>query len=423
MAKPAKKQDPERWYRVEREYPGLDYDPAKVNAEKNRGVMPRPEGYYKPYEIGKEDPPEGHVDTTPHGRSIIDRKQVIKPVEVDEDLNVLDGIDRWDVARRHGIDCPIVVVRGLREDQKADYILEVNTARRDLDPRVRMDLARRYIARDEEAFKSGKSTYRSTYNKVAVICGVGLRRIRQLERLHFPERWKAACAGETRATQNGKTFEVKEADPDSQIQGLLGKLGGDTPIDQQEAAIKALRESLDRHGDVLAEKDRKELKAQVDEADRRVREKKAADEARLSSDSTDSDGPLPVGGKGGGETRDVGEQQPVAAILEAVESEPEFGDRDGRPFTMAIALYLEVRLLPRDELTSDEEWAGRVERVAGRCSISVEDVLRLLRRRPSSLDTALQVLDRLFLASGVEPHELRDSLSKHVLSAIFGHAA
>ncbi len=413
-----------KWYgELTREYLGLVYDRSKIDTEKYRGVMPRPEGYYKEYAIGKEPPPEGHVDDTPHGRSIIDRGQVLNPVEVDERYNVVDGLDRWDVALRHGIPCPLVMVRGLKEEQKEDYVTEVNAARRDNGPGFREDLTMRYTAKDEEAFKAGRVTYRSTYNKIAVICGVSLRKVRQLERANSPDRWAAACAGETRVTQNGKTYEVKEADPDSQIKGLLGKLGDDTPMDHQEAAIKALREILEKHGDVLAGKDRKEIKSKVDEADRGVRERRASEEqaraaARAIPEGAPGDGRLAEAGGDGDEVGVEQSEESVAEILVAVDSEPEI-DLDRRPFTMAISLYLGQRLLHRDELTPDDEWRSRVGRVAERCGVSSDDLIRLLRRRPSGLDPALQAVDRLFLAGGVDPAVLRDALSKHVLEVFF----
>jgi hypothetical protein len=417
-----------KWYgELTREYLGLGYDRSKIDMEKYRGVMPRPEGYYKEYAIGKEPPPEGHVDDTPHGRSMIDRHQVLNPGEIDGQDNLIEGFDRCDISLRHGIPFPLVRVTGLREDQVADYITEVNAARRDLDPRIRAELAKLYIARDEEAFKAGKATYRSTFNKVAVICGTSQRKVRQLERAEFPERWASACVGETRITQNGKTYEVREADPDSQIKCLLGKLGEDTPIDQQEAAIRALRETLEKHGDVLAGKDRKEIKAQVDEADRVVRERRASEErARIAAQATKEgapDGNQKDAGEGGGNGGVGRTEESVAEVFEAIDSEPEIEDLDLRPFTAAISLYLDQRLLPRDGLTAEVEWESRVMRVAERCKLSVADVLRLLRRRPSGLEPTLLVLDRLFLASGLDPAELRDSLSKSLLMALFARAA
>jgi hypothetical protein len=418
VSKSRTKQEPEKGYAVERVYLGLDYDPEKVDAIKFLDVMPRSEGYHLPYTIGKE-PPEGHVDDTALGRSIRDRKQVLKPVEVDENFCILDGFDRWDIARRHGIPCPLVMVKGLHEDQKEDYIYEVNSARRDLDLRIRADLVRRFLTREEEKFKAGKIRHRSTYNKVATLCGVSLRMSRQIERAGHPDRWKAACAGETRVSQNGKTFEVKETDPDSQIQGLLAKLGDDTPLDQQEAAVQALRETLEQFGDLLAAKDRKEIRDRADAADQRVRQRRAALELARSETNRQPAHDEPDAGQGG----QAQQVRSVAEVLEEVEAEPEVGDLDQRPFTYAVSVYLEQRLLPRDELTPEEEWAARVGRVAERCKVSVDDLIRLRLRRASSLDAALQALDRLFLACGVAPHLLYDSLTKHVLEAIFRPAA
>jgi hypothetical protein len=260
VSKTKGKQEPEKWYTVERVYLGLDYDPERVNDTRYRDVMPRPEGCYSEYASGKEPPPEGHVDATPHGRAIIERRVVLKPVEVDDQFNILDGFDRHAVARRHGIPCPLVVVKGLGDHQVRDYILEVNSARRDLEPRIRADLVRHFHDQEETAYKAGGLAHRSTYNRIAVLCGVSLRRVRQIERTEFQERWRDACAGERRFAQNGKLHEVRETDPDSQIKGLLGKLAEDAPVDQQVGVIHALREILDRHGDVLAPKDRKEIR-------------------------------------------------------------------------------------------------------------------------------------------------------------------
>ena len=425
-----KKQEPEKWYEVTREILGLDFDPRRVNTVKFRDVLPRPEGYFRPYDLGG-DPPEGHVDATPHGRSIRERRVVLKPVEIDELDNALDGICRVDIALRHGILCPFVRVKGLRDDrQKEDYILEVNTARRDLDHRVRVDLVKHFLEREEEGYKVGRIKHRSTFNKIAVVFGLTHRQARKIERVYFPGRWEAAVAGETRITQNGKTFEVREADPGGQIKGLEAKLAEGTPLDQQEAAVQALREILAKHGDVLGDKERKEVRDRADEADQRIRQRRTAEEAARTSaqagipqDPVQSS-PAPGGGEaeGGGDAEGEAGQS-VDEILSKVEAEPEIGDLDQRPFTSAIALYLEQRLLPRDGLTAEGEWQSRVERVAERCGMAAGDVIRLLRRRPSSLDPALQALDRLFLASGVAPVQLRDSLSKHLLSAIFLHAA
>jgi hypothetical protein len=100
-----------------------------------------------------------------------------------------------------------------------------------------------------------------------------------------------------------------------------------------------------------------------------------------------------------GEAEDEADALSVVDIFKFVQSESEIADQDRRPFTVAISLYLEQRLLIRDELTKDLERQSRVVRVADRCRISVGDLLRLLLRRESSLDPALQVLDRLLLAS------------------------
>lgn len=420
-----------RWYEITREDIGLVYDPARVNASKYRGAMPRHAGWDKDYDVGKEVP-EGHVDDSPPGRSIRDCRQVINPVEVDEDYNILDGFGRWTTALRYGIPCPIVIVRGLREEQKLPYIAEVNHARRDLDTRLRVAGIRHFIAWEEEEFRSGRIKHRSAYNCIAVKFSVSPRTVRQIERAEFPERWDAALAGERRVSRNGKLFEVKETDPEGRLSGLLAKLGDDEPLDHRVASIKAIREDIERFGDVLSPKRRKEILDQVDEADRRVRERRAAEErARADRDrefstdgtTTSSEESADVSRASATRAQDNDPKPSIASLLQVVESEPAFADPDRRPFTSAVSAFLDQRLLPRDELTTDDEWAALVARVAVRGGVTVEDLLRLLLRRPSSLDPVLQVLDRLFLASGGDPAALRDSITKSMLMAILGQAA
>jgi hypothetical protein len=419
MAEKAGKTKPKQeqpCYAISREPLGVDIDPALINSETFRDVMFKPEGYYKPYAIGKEDPPEDHVDSTPHGRSIIDRKQIIKPAEVDEHGNVLDGIDRVDIGRRHGIACPFVRVKGLREDQKRDYITEVNTARRNLDARVRDGLAVRYMVREEVEYKAGKIAYRSTINKVAVVCGITFRRARQLERANFSDsRWKAACAGETRVTQNGKTYEVREVDPDSQINGLLGKLTGDTPLDQTEAAITALRELLEKYGDMLGDKERKDLRDQVDAADQRLRQRRAAEEqARATTDQASDSDASGGGDRGGGPAANkekVGGDAPVAwfdrfraelqeeieAIEDTVLSLREWAGREEHPLSAAL-----LRVLISAELIAVEEDQG-------------EEVVRV--DEPdlvAALASAEKALDPIFRRLGVTP----EIAARHLLAMV-----
>lgn len=60
------------------------------------------------------------------------RRGVVIPVVVAQDGEVIDGRLRREIARRHGLDCPTVVVSKLAPEERADLRLAVNVYRRHL---------------------------------------------------------------------------------------------------------------------------------------------------------------------------------------------------------------------------------------------------------------------------------------------------
>lgn len=72
--------------------------------------------------------------------SIKEHGQILEPIVVDEDGNVIDGHHRQKIAQKLGIDCPTRVLAGLDEDQKVAAAKELNFNRRHLDTAERRQL-------------------------------------------------------------------------------------------------------------------------------------------------------------------------------------------------------------------------------------------------------------------------------------------
>ena len=90
------------------------------------------------------------------------------PVVVDEDGNILDGHHRQMIADSLGLECPRVIKRGLNEDQKRIYAVEMNLARRQLTGAQKVLLGKKIepnIAAEAKARmqhkdpKTGENTY------------------------------------------------------------------------------------------------------------------------------------------------------------------------------------------------------------------------------------------------------------------------
>jgi ParB-like chromosome segregation protein Spo0J len=75
-------------------------------------------------------------------RADIRIRGVIVPVVVDEDDEILDGHHRAAIAKDEGLEYPVVVLRGLDEAGKIEYILALNLARRHISSLQRYELAK-----------------------------------------------------------------------------------------------------------------------------------------------------------------------------------------------------------------------------------------------------------------------------------------
>lgn len=241
-----------------------DYNPEEIDAATYSGVVYKPKGYYDEWrEENKGEPgvtPESHIESTPHGRSILARKKILKPVEVIEGPNnqkiLIDGQDRWFLAQQYGIPCPIEVVEGLCAEHARDYIIEINSARRSPTLEERKAQVRHYMEDEESRLKSGVVRLRSAFNKIAVLCNVAHTSVKKIEREHFRDtRWASACNGEQREALNGKEFRTKEDDPESKIDGLFAKLDpkANCTRSEREVAIKLIREILIKYGSLLGQ--------------------------------------------------------------------------------------------------------------------------------------------------------------------------
>ena len=82
------------------------------------------------------------------------------PVEVDEEGNILDGHNRFDIARELGVPCPITVKNGLQtDDDKRAYARELNCARRQMTIEAKKKIAREMIRENPE--RSSRSVARA----------------------------------------------------------------------------------------------------------------------------------------------------------------------------------------------------------------------------------------------------------------------
>ena len=76
-------------------------------------------------------------------RESIVKNGVLVAVIVDEDRNILDGRERYEIAKELGIDdIPVEIVHGLSEEQKRDLILQLNCHRRQVSTADKKDLAK-----------------------------------------------------------------------------------------------------------------------------------------------------------------------------------------------------------------------------------------------------------------------------------------
>jgi hypothetical protein len=261
---------------------GSNYDDDEIDAATYAGVRWKPKGYYLDWSRSEGDaldgPPEGHVENTPHGRSILQRRVILKPVEtiqVGDRMLIIDGLDRWYLHVKHGIPCPIEVVEGLRMEDVADYIVEINSARGRPTFEERKAQVRHYLETEEARFVVGEIDRRSAYNKVALICDVAHSTVKKIERDYFPTtRWADACKGEERDSLNGKKFRVREEDPERKIAGLSSKLAPDanTTRSERETSIRLIRDILKRYKDLLSQQYIKKIEgdAQMAEALQKV---------------------------------------------------------------------------------------------------------------------------------------------------------
>jgi ParB-like chromosome segregation protein Spo0J len=94
----------------------------------------------------------------------------LEPIEVDEDGNTLDGHHRLRIAAELGIDPPAQrVIPGMTEEQKRDYALTVNLARRQMSVGEKRELWRR---RDEEIAERLRANPAASNRQIAEVVGV-----------------------------------------------------------------------------------------------------------------------------------------------------------------------------------------------------------------------------------------------------------
>jgi hypothetical protein len=258
-----------------RRHLGTDYDPETIDAAHFSGVIRKPPGYFDERPEGPEGPPEGHVESSPHARSILENMKILKPIEtieVGDKRIIVDGQDRWFLSLKYGIPCPIEIVEGLPLERAREYILEINLARRSQSIEERKAQVRRYLEDEEVRLKAGAIERRSAYNKVAVICGVAHSTVRRIEFDDFREtRWADACKGEDRESVNGKAFKVKEGDPEIKLEKLLSKLRKGTP-GERAATIGLIRKLTTQYKDVLGQSRISMIEADLKEAESRATE-------------------------------------------------------------------------------------------------------------------------------------------------------
>ncbi len=64
----------------------------------------------------------------------IRKRGVLVPIELDDDGNILDGHNRVEIAKKHGLRYESIVRRFANEEQKREHIIKLNLCRRHLDP-------------------------------------------------------------------------------------------------------------------------------------------------------------------------------------------------------------------------------------------------------------------------------------------------
>ena len=119
--------------------PQLDFSPAIGSAK--RAVPPAYHSYGEPHMSTrtvatgswKTFIPDLTAEETQNlEQAIIEAGEVLIPIEMDEDGNILDGRARKEIADRLNIPYTTVVRRGLSDEQKRDHIIRLNVARRHL---------------------------------------------------------------------------------------------------------------------------------------------------------------------------------------------------------------------------------------------------------------------------------------------------
>ena len=93
-------------------------------------------------------------------RDDIALRGVMVPVEIDDDLNILDGHHRVMICEELGIDYPVITRKDMSEDEKITHVLSLNLNRRHLDREQRKEL-------EAELRRKGWS-----YRKIAAAVGV-----------------------------------------------------------------------------------------------------------------------------------------------------------------------------------------------------------------------------------------------------------
>jgi hypothetical protein len=247
-------------YGLIREVPS---NPQQVLARLNRvtfsDVMARPEKKFR-YSIDQQsdDPNAEDVEHSALFSSISEAAEVLKPLEIDDAYNIVDGFRRDFIAQALGIEeVPVVVLKGWRgspqevEEQKRSYIREVNTTGRYLDLDDRRRLAKKLLEEDEQRFLRCEVKYRQSYALIAAQTGLSQRTIETLERDHCYLRYRARCKGEQRLRGDGRLRSTTPIPPEQRLEerdawsrGFPDMTGRKRSIAGLEEAANQRRESL-----------------------------------------------------------------------------------------------------------------------------------------------------------------------------------
>ncbi len=200
----------------------------RLNRETFAGVMPRPErtGSYGDRDDQSDDVKSVEARRSSLLISIEEAGEILQPIEVDPDNNLLDGFRRVQIAQSLGIESlPMVILGGWRGDKqqvealKFAYIREVNLTSRVLSLDDRRKLANQLLGEDELRFLSGEVANRQSYGLIACQVGLNQRTVEGLERDNHYLRFRARCEGEQRLRGDGRLRATSPIPPEMRLDG------------------------------------------------------------------------------------------------------------------------------------------------------------------------------------------------------------